>query len=100
MKAQVAGLLLLVGVSCAIAAPSASRQEHKLSLQQAKVQVAHRLFVGDVNCSKRLLWLTVRSPLQADPKSFFSSWVDEFRRAYKNDVEVMLIDTGRACSCA
>ncbi|KAL3157963.1 hypothetical protein ABBQ32_012364 [Trebouxia sp. C0010 RCD-2024] len=59
MRCQIAGLLLLLGVSCALAAMPNDRHAHRLHLEQAK----------------------------ADPKSVFSSWVDDFKRAYRENVE-------------
>lgn len=59
MKCKVASVLLLLGLSSALAVAPASRHEHKLHLQQAK----------------------------ANPKSVFSSWVDDFKRAYRDNVE-------------
>ncbi len=40
MKCQVASVLLLLGLSSALAVTPASRHEHKLHLQQAKVRFA------------------------------------------------------------
>ena len=62
MRAYAAGLLLLLGVSCAVAAVPTTRQEHRAHLQQAKVVYASLVCgFGSERVLERVLWLTASS---------------------------------------
>ena len=88
MGCRMAGLLLLLGVSCALAATPSSRHDHKLHLQQAKV-LALTLQAAGLSLYPLSFVPQLLSTSQADPKSTFSTWVDDFKRAYRDNVEVL-----------